>query len=220
VRVCERVSADVRTLRERILDSSTGYGLFLKVIRADRFMTRISNEHIRLRPGHRLLDIGCGDGALSEFVGDASYTGVDNNQAYIQTAKRRHSGATRRFICADLADLRDVESGTYDVVSAVGVLHHLDDDLATQVIEHSLNLLTPGGRFVAVDPVLHPEQRSIARVLMALDRGKYVRHPGGYSRLAPETGVEVDQKLIFDLNPFPYTHSILELTKASEVARP
>ena len=141
------------------------------------------------------------------------YTGIDHNASYIASAKKRFGSATRRFIAADLHELATTEAGSYDVVCAVGVLHHLDDDLAIDVITTSLTLLADGGRFVSVDPVFDPDQRSVARVLMAMDRGKYVRHPGHYRALATAAGpdaVETDVTR-FDLNPFPYTHFIMEL---------
>jgi hypothetical protein len=45
---------------------------------------------------------------------------------------------------------------------------------------------------------------------MALDRGRFVRHPGDYERLAASAFDKVTVTVRHDLNPFPYTHCIVE----------
>ena len=199
-----------------MLGTAVAYSGFLRLVQADRFFARVVDEHLRLRHGARLLDLGCGDGALSEHVGDVEYTGIDHNRAYVDKAVRRHGAPGRTFVCADLAEFAETGSGTYDVVSLIGVLHHLDDGLASDVLATALRLLAPAGRIVTVDPVFHPDQRAVARVLMALDRGRFVRHPPHYLQLAGRTGARVSHSVHFDLNPFPYTHLIMELSAACD----
>ena len=45
---------------------------------------------------------------------------------------------------------------------------------------------------------------------MALDRGRYVRHPGDYERLMRTAFAHTEMTIRHDLNPFPYTHCIIE----------
>ena len=147
-----------------MLGSSRGYAGFLRLIRADRFLEVFATESLHLAHGQRLLDLGCGNGALAAHLDGVDYTGIDHNPAYIDAAQREHGGTGRRFVCADLAELAVTERGTFDAVCAVGVLHHLEDDLASSVISTALQMLVPGGRLVTIDPVFHPHQRAIARV--------------------------------------------------------
>jgi cyclopropane fatty-acyl-phospholipid synthase-like methyltransferase len=202
------------SVRDGLLGSHLGYSSFLKLIRADRFLETFAVESLHLTAGQRLLDLGCGNGALAAHVPDVEYTGIDNNQSYIDSAERRFGGPRRRFICEDLSTLAETERGTFDAVCAVGVLHHLDDELAVSVIRTGLELLVDGGRFVTVDPVFHPDQRTVARLLMAMDRGKFVRHPEHYRSLVGEAGAVMTDRVRFDLNPFPYTHFLMEMTPA------
>jgi hypothetical protein len=59
-----------------------------------------------------------------------------------------------------------------------------------------------------VYPCFDPTQRSIARVLMALDRGVYVRHPAAYVRLIDLHLEEVTSEIWTDVYRFPYTHMV------------
>jgi SAM-dependent methyltransferase len=198
--------------RDSVLARSGAYAVLRRVVRADRAFAMIAADHLRVLPGQRLLDLGCGDGALAPHVPDAHYTGVDVNEAYLATAKREHGGEGREFVCADLATIGRLDlPGPFDVVSLIGVLHHLDDELAVDVLRTALALLADGGRVVTVDPVFHPSQRAIARVLMALDRGRFVRHPEHYESLARRAGAEPSTTVRSDLVQFPYTHLVMEL---------
>ena len=64
-----------------------------------------------------------------------------------------------------------------------------------------------------MDPCFDPNQHSIARVLMALDRGKYVRHPEGYEHLIGERFLLSRRELWPDVYRFPYTHFVTESTR-------
>lgn len=79
-----------------------------------------------LQTGHRVLDIGCGTGALIEqavSVG-ASAMGVDLSEAMVDAARKRVSAATVVLADAQTADLRAAGAGLpFDrVVSRFGVM--------------------------------------------------------------------------------------------------
>ena len=175
-------------------------------------METIVTDHVDPDPGSALLDIGCGEGAFSQFVGDVTYLGVDHNPSYIRRAEERYGGDRRNFICADLADLAATTDQRFDRVTAIGVLHHLDDGLVRDVLSTAAGLLTPGGRLVSVDPVFAPDQRLFTRLMMAADRGKYVRHPGHYRALALGSFTDVSCTERTGLLSFPYTHFVMEMT--------
>ncbi len=197
-------------LRDRLLGTSAGYGTFRKLVGADRATETIVSDHLRPRAGMRILDIGCGNGDLARFLPDVEYVGVDHNTAYIDRADADFGATNVRFIDADLADLPSMDLGTFDLAVAIGVIHHLDDELAAQVAATSRTMLADGGRLVTVDPVFDPEQRSVTRVMMALDRGRYVRHPAHYRLLLSGAFATVEQSIRTDLLPIPYTHCIME----------
>jgi cyclopropane fatty-acyl-phospholipid synthase-like methyltransferase len=199
------------TVRDRLLGTRVGYSTFRRLIRADRSMRWLADEYFHVTPGERLLDVGCGTGDLARVVPGVVYVGVDHNAAYLGGREMVDaSPASPTFINADLNSLSLVDIGEFDIAVAVGVLHHLDDDVATTLIGAVREKLRGGGRFVTIDPAFHPDQRATARVLMALDRGRYVRHPSDYQRLIASGFDSMVMSIRHDLNPFPYTHCIIE----------
>jgi len=111
-------------------------------------------EHIcrklRLRPGERLLDIGCGWGALCLHA--AKEFGV---QALgITLSEQQHELASERVAVAGLADRVKIElldyravEGEFDKVASIGMFEHVGPRYA-EYFSHVHRLLTPGGLFL------------------------------------------------------------------------
>ncbi|HCI46418.1 MAG TPA: SAM-dependent methyltransferase [Rhodospirillaceae bacterium] len=97
---------------------------------------------LAVKPGETIIDLGCGDGALTEKILDAGATviGIDADQAMVDAA-------VDRGIDARLGDATDFElPEMVDAVFSNAVLHWVPkaDDAIRQVKAH----LKPGGRFV------------------------------------------------------------------------
>ena len=166
-------------------------------------------EHVQPRPGEKVLDIGCGPGDILEFLSDVSYTGFDLSPEYIEAAKKRY-GQRGRFWCSDvgLAAIEQ-ERGTFDLVLATGVLHHLDDERAAKLFELAKLALRPDGRLVTYDGCFVPEQSRLARWMLRQDRGKFVRSREEYLRLAAVCFSKVEDRVRHDMLRIPYTHLIM-----------
>jgi ubiquinone/menaquinone biosynthesis C-methylase UbiE len=177
-------------------------------------MQMIVDDHLRPRDGQTIIDLGCGTGDLARMLPESvTYVGIDHNPAYLSPAQLPTSGGTH-FINADLASLTDIELPRADTAVAIGVLHHLPDPVARSMIVAVLGLLKPGGRLLTVDPVFSPEQASSARIMMAMDRGRFVRHREHYEVLFDPANARTTTTIRSDINPFPYTHCIIEATNA------
>ena len=200
------------TVLERLLESSHAYELSRRAIGAHREMSLLCERVISPKSTDRVLDFGCGNGRLVPFLPNVHYIGVDSNPSYIAAARSKYTATNVEFVCGDLFDLASFEIVPIDVVVCVGVLHHLDDETARRGLRSARALLRPGGRLVTMDPCFEPSQHSIARVLMALDRGRYVRHPSDYRRLVDSSFDDVDQMIWSDVYRFPYTHCIMTAT--------
>lgn len=98
--------------------------------------------------GERILDIGCGDGALSERIMAAGtrVTGLDASPDMAEAARRRGLDV----VTGDAQQLATLEKAghAYDAVFSNAALHWMNSD-PQSVIEQVLARLKPGGRFVA-----------------------------------------------------------------------
>ena len=171
------------SFRDRVLGSSAGFKLFKRLIASDRAMGVFADEYIRARDGQRVLDVACGLGDMLDHLPAVSYVGIDTNQDYITTASRIRGSERARFLCASTDDLPSLDLAEFDIALVISALHHLTDAQVSTMVSSVQHALKPGGRLVTVDPVWKPDQRTTARVLIALDRGRYVRDLDGYARL-------------------------------------
>jgi 2-polyprenyl-3-methyl-5-hydroxy-6-metoxy-1,4-benzoquinol methylase len=201
------------SLRDRILGTHTGFKIFKSAIASDRAMGVFAREYIKAQPGERILDAGCGVGDMREYLPDVDYTGIDFNPDYIEGAKRRYTDGAR-FLNASVDDLADLGVGDFDAVIVISVLHHLTDEQVTNLVTSLPKVMKPGARLVTVDPAWLPEQATTARVLIALDRGRFVRDVEGYRRLLEAGFTDVEFTLRQDLLRLPYTYCVSTSTLA------
>jgi SAM-dependent methyltransferase len=145
---------------------------------------------------------------MVEYLGDAQYVGIDVSTRYIERA-RSAFGDRAEFRVADATRIDD-DLRAFDLVLAVGVIHHLDDEGAVRLLRGALGALGPGGRFVSIDPTVIPDDRAAARLLISWDRGQHVRAPAEYQRLAESSFGQVKCDVRRDLLRIPYTHCVLE----------
>ena len=114
-------------------------------------------EHIcrklRLRPGERLLDIGCGWGALVCWA--ARYHGVHahgitlSQQQFDYAQRRIRTENLQDLVTVELRDYRDlVGTGVFDKVSSVGMFEHVGLANLPAYLGAVGRVLRPGGLFL------------------------------------------------------------------------
>jgi SAM-dependent methyltransferase len=196
----------------RILNRSWGYLSLMHLLGADAATRRWVAEVLRPRPGQRLLDIGCGPGRLCDFLPDVTYIGIDHNAAYVNRARSRYPG--RRFEQLDLeGDYSAFPDRDFDLIVAFALLHHLSDAAATRLFAFCRERLRDGGRLVTLDNVYWPGQHPLARFLISLDRGRFVRSASGYDSLARSAFTNIQTTRYENLLRVPYSHIGLECQK-------
>jgi cyclopropane-fatty-acyl-phospholipid synthase len=108
---------------------------------------------LRLKPGERLLDIGCGWGAL--ILHAASHYGVECvgitlsvPQAEVARKRLREAGLNDRCR-VETSDYRDIDHNLqYDKIVSVGMFEHVGEALLPEYFRVAWNLLRPGGVFL------------------------------------------------------------------------
>lgn len=99
--------------------------------------------------GVRLLDVGCGDGALACRAAGrgAVATGVDPNPAMLAAARNRaEEGAAKVLFLEARAESLPFPNNAFDMVSAVTVLCFVED--ADRALSEMARVLRPGGAIV------------------------------------------------------------------------
>jgi SAM-dependent methyltransferase len=185
------------------------YDLLQRLMGGAAARARVVREFVRPPPGAQILDIGCGPGTLLDALPpDVRYVGFDLNPAYVELARARF-GDRAQFHCAAVGERWDFEVGSFDLVIACAVLHHLDDAEATALVATAVQALRPAGALVTLDPTRHRCQHPVARWLVALDRGRCVRSPEGYRQLLEPSLDVTESWLVTDLAPLPYSHWVM-----------
>ncbi|PKO91301.1 MAG: class I SAM-dependent methyltransferase [Betaproteobacteria bacterium HGW-Betaproteobacteria-1] len=203
--------AQITTGIRSIFSNPTVYSLFQNLMGARKFRVGFIDEFVRPFPGSALLDIGCGPADILEFLPKVDYWGFDISESYINQATIRF-GAKGHFQCKLLQEADLAQMPAFDIVLLMGVLHHLDDQTATDVLNLANKALKPGGRLLTFDPCFEPGQSPIARFLINHDRGQNVRSQQGYTKLAEQV-FKSPKVIVRHQSWVPYTHCFMECTR-------
>ncbi|SNR84219.1 class I SAM-dependent methyltransferase [Blastococcus mobilis] len=107
---------------------------------------------LALRPGARLLDVGCGWGSLALHAAQrygAEVVGITLSVRQAALARRRvaEAGLPDR-VDIRVQDYREVDDGPFDAISSVGMAEHVGRALLPTYAGHLRDLLVPGGRLL------------------------------------------------------------------------
>ncbi len=128
---------------------------------------------VRLAPGERLLDIGCGWGSLilraAERFG-ARALGVTLSRSQYEVAQRRIAAAGfEERATVELRDYRDLEPETFDKVVSVGMFEHVGRSHLREYFQSAFDALAPGGLFLN-HGIAHQDAKTSGKVTGFIER--------------------------------------------------
>jgi SAM-dependent methyltransferase len=192
-----------------ILSSAAVYQGLQDLLGGRTFQRRFVTQFVAATPGMRVLDIGCGTGALLEHFADGvDYHGFDLSDRYIAAARKRFRDRGH-FWQASVADAPRLTGGRFDRATAVGVLHHLDDTEAQGLATLAAAALADDGQLVTYDPAWTAATSRIAGLLLKSDRGQHVRSPDRYAALLRAGFAEVIVEPLIGHLRIPYTACVI-----------
>ena len=103
---------------------------------------------LRLRPGHRFLDVGCGWGSLviraaRDYGAEATGTTLSSAQADYARQRVKELGLEGKVTILEM-DYRDIK-GEFDAIASVGMFEHVGSSELAGYFKHLRGLLRPGG---------------------------------------------------------------------------
>jgi len=153
-------------------------------------------EKLRLKPGDRVLDVGCGWGSFP--VHAAAHHGVEAVGITLSEPQaelaRRHAEAAGVADRVDVRvlDYRELAGERFDAIASIGMVEHVGEEQIDVYAERLASLLGPGGRLLNhsiarlrhTDPPAGPfseryvfpdaDPLQLSRVLLALERAGFV----------------------------------------------
>ncbi|MET9602953.1 MULTISPECIES: cyclopropane-fatty-acyl-phospholipid synthase family protein [unclassified Streptomyces] len=116
---------------------------------------------LALRPGERLLDVGCGWGSMALHAAreyGVRVTGVTLSREQAAYARKRvaDEGLTEQ-VDIRIQDYRDVKDGPYEAISSIGMAEHVGADRYRDYARTLHALLRPGGRLLNHQIARRPE---------------------------------------------------------------
>jgi cyclopropane-fatty-acyl-phospholipid synthase len=118
---------------------------------------------LRLKPGERLLDIGCGWGGLLIHAAErygVEAVGITLSPPQAEWARERIEELGLSDRCrVEVADYRDFDEGPFDKLVSVGMFEHVGAKMLPVYFKKAWSLLRPGGVFLNHGITLGPGPR-------------------------------------------------------------
>lgn len=146
---------------------------------ADMDQIEVLLQELQLTPAMTLLDFGCGDGRIAEYISDRTQvcvSGIDISARAIELARQRTADKRERlrFYCGDIEEYRgELPAETFDRIMAIDSIFFTRDQKT--VVERFLKLLKKDGKmgiFYLCPPqgesAFDPGQTALGQALNAL----------------------------------------------------
>jgi 2-polyprenyl-3-methyl-5-hydroxy-6-metoxy-1,4-benzoquinol methylase len=164
----------------------------------------ISRHTPKAKAGQKLLDLGCGNGALYELFASRGYEyfGVDVSPDMVKFAQQNHPDGT--YVVANAVTFTSTVKDKFDLIAAILLLPSLDTlKKVKQVVTECQKALNPGGIILFVVP--HPCFDMYMRKALLGKKGVKTKWGGYFNTEAKYTFKKQFPKGEFEFEDYHYT---------------
>lgn len=199
----------------QIFDEPKLYEFFQSIVSKQGTLATIKDEIIRPDSVIRVLDFGCGIGIHSKLFTTSEYLGIEPLEACVAVAKQKYANSRVEFKIGNHLNLKTLPASSFDLVIAIGVLHHINSEIFGEFVKEANRILKPGARLTTFDPVLHKEQSKVSEWVVKQDRGAWVRTEREYLEIMQKnfSGI-ISTKIYSKLLRIPYDHIAMNAVKS------
>ena len=160
------------------------YSIFYRIIQRillkrsfyDDFLNVLKTENIK-----QIVEIGCADSIiLKKLNKDINYDGFDVVDDFIEKSKKKY--LKNKNYNFENKSIHEINFDKYDkektIILLIGVFHHVNDDYIKIFLEK-----TKFFKVYGVDAVRLNDQKFFTKILLDLDKGKFIRSEKRYKDL-------------------------------------
>ncbi len=165
-------------------------------------------RQVGLQPGQRLLEIGCGWGALAEKASvefGAQVSGVTLSTEQLAFARQRLADAGQSRADLRLQDYRDIDDGPYDAICSIEMIEAVGREYWPTYFQAVQRLLKPGGKaciqsIVIDDALFERYLRSTDFIQQYIFPGGCLPSPAEFRRQAEAAGLRMVDEFAFGID--------------------
>ncbi|MHC1683129.1 MAG: class I SAM-dependent methyltransferase [Clostridiaceae bacterium] len=141
----------------------------------------------------KILDIGCGTGALIEKIVDkfpsSNIVGLDPAEEMLSSVRKKFENNNNITYILGSGHKIDAEDGTFDCIVTNWALHHLKHEDKIQCAKEIYRVLKPGGKFILGDQFtevmgeIKNKERAESILELLTNRAKYYLEQVSFERM-------------------------------------
>ena len=178
------LDTDYRAYSGAVFDSETA-----TLEMAQRRKLEMLTRKLQAKPGHRILDVGCGWGSFLQYAGEQ---GLDAEG--LTLSQRQVEECRRRGLRASYGDAADTLPAPVDRIVTAGMMEHCKNQRA-RILANCHAALVPGGRMVVQELCKSSERGNLPAVVFVAEeffRGDRIGSYTSVQRAARRAGFRVE----------------------------
>ena len=147
---------------------------------------------------NRVIEVGCSIGNIARnLIGEPGleYLGLDIDDGALEFA-RKWFAPYPNFAFSNQSLQQVAATGArYDLVCVTGVLHHVPDNVAQNMLDGARAVAAAGARLLMFDPIpLRPGDGPVYGLIHKLEQGEFLRSPARLREMITQAGFVLDQE--------------------------